>query len=78
MDDEYTDLRRYNPTPQSTGMDMYEHWERDGGRMALLTVSSTPVGMELRPGDVILRRRWGPASEPEMYNRAKNQREGVE
>jgi len=49
------------------GIELFEHWEGD----SLLLISSTTYGMELKPGDTIIRRRWAAAGEPKIYNSAK-------
>lgn len=76
-----TDIRMYplmypehfNPSPDSTGFDLYEHWETTGpDEYNLLAVAATPVAFgPLKPGDWFLRRRWAPVGEPTVYNRAR-------
>ena len=56
-----------NPCPESSGHVMFEHWERHGDTMRLLAVASEPTRMGLATGDVILERRWAPASGPTVY-----------
>ena len=51
------------------GIELFEHW--DGKH--LLLVSSTTYGMELEPGDTIVRRIWAAAGEPKVYNSAKKE-----
>lgn len=63
----------FNPCPDSQGMVLYEHWEEPipgSEEYALLAVAATPVDFALSPGDWVIARRWGPASEPNLYNRA--------
>lgn len=63
----------HNPAPDSTGVTLYEHWEQDGKVMSLLWVSSSPVGMKLKAGDIILCRSWAPSGEPTIYNHARRE-----
>lgn len=66
------DPAEFSPTPTSEGFALWEHWETDSkGQRHLLLVSSSTVGMKLRPGDFILHRSWAPASTPYVYNRAQ-------
>lgn len=68
---ERIDAAEFNPQPTSEGFSLWEHWETDArGKRQLLLVSSSTVGMELRPGDFILHRHWAPASTPIVHNRA--------
>lgn len=70
--DDPTYPEHFNPCPDSYGADLFEHWETTApDEYSLLSIAATPVGMTLRPGDWILRRRWAPASEPTTYNRAR-------
>lgn len=57
-------VKDLNPCPSSAGMLMYEHWEKWEGEWSLLVIASTPENFELAPDDVVVTRRWGPASEP--------------
>ena len=71
----FTYPEHFNPCLDSTGMHLYEHWEEPipgSGEYNLLAVAATPHGMSLEPGDWILQRRWAPASEPELINRARH------
>ena len=63
----------FNPSPDSAGFDLYEHWETIGpDEYALLAVAATPLAFDaLQPGDWYLKRRWAPAGEPVVYNRAR-------
>lgn len=60
----------FNPSRNSTGLVLFEHWERDSkGRPNLLHISSTqPVTLE--PGDVVVRRTWAPAGSPDIISGA--------
>lgn len=64
----------FNPTPTAEGFALWEHWETGkDGRHYLLLVSSSSVGMTLRPGDFILHRAWAPASTPVVHNHARGE-----
>lgn len=60
----------FNPSRNSMGMVLFEHWEQDSrGRPNLLYVSSTqPVTLD--PGDVVVRRPWAPAGLPDIVGGA--------
>lgn len=60
----------FNPSRNSTGLVLFEHWEQDSkGRPSLLYVSSTrPVTLD--PGDVVVRRTWAPAGLPDIVGGA--------
>lgn len=65
---------RFNPAADSSGVDLFEHWEEDrDGKPYLLAVVSDPSSLELQAGDWILRRRWAPAAIPTLHNRAARQ-----
>ena len=68
--DEAIEAAEFNLTPTSKGFTLFEHWEtgKDGKHYPLL-VSSTPINMTLKPGDLVLRRAWAPASTPTLCNR---------
>lgn len=63
----------FNPSPDSIGFDLYEHWQMIGeDEYFMLSVAATPLAFDrLEPGDWILKRRWAPAGEPTVYNRAR-------
>ena len=63
-------LTRFSPCPDSTGEVLFEHWENADGSPALLLAASSPNGMHLQPGDVILRRVWAPAGVATLYDSA--------
>jgi hypothetical protein len=66
----------FNPTPDSQGYVLFEHWEEPipgSEEYNLLAVVSTPADLELDPGDWVLKRRWAPAAEPTIHNRARRQ-----
>ena len=76
MPDILTYPEHFNPSPDSIGFVLYEHWEEPiphSGEYHLLAVVSTPHDIDLKPGDWILKRRWAPAAEPTFYNRARRQ-----
>lgn len=59
----------FNPSRNSIGITLYEHWEQDlRGVPNLLYVSSTPP-RTLDPGDVVLRRTYAPAGAPDVLSR---------
>lgn len=62
----------FNPAPMSEGCDLYEHWDTNGrtGSPYLILITSDPTGIDLKPGDFILRRTWGAAGTPEIVNHA--------
>jgi hypothetical protein len=64
---DYVDV---NPSPDSTGLEMFEHWEKTDRGYYLLDVSSSGPAIPMKPGDIILTRTWAPAGEPSLYNRA--------
>ena len=51
------------------GFELFEHWENDGQN--LLLVTSDPSSIELKPGDVIIRRTWAAAGRATVYNSAR-------
>ena len=63
---------RFNPCPESTGVELFELWEvcADGSQF-LVAIAGTASDWRVRPGDTIVRRRWAPASEPTLYNSAR-------
>ena len=63
----------FNPAPNSFGFDLYEHWETTGpDEYSLLNIAATPLAFDrMKPGDWYLKRRWAPAGEPSVYNRAR-------
>ena len=72
MDADLTYPEHFNPCPDSIGFTLFEHWETTGpDEYSLLSIASTPIDMGLKPGDWIVRRRWAPAAEPRLYNRAR-------
>ncbi len=71
MASEPVNAAEFNPTPESMGFGLWEHWETgEDGKRYLLLVSSSTVGMELKPGDFIMHRAWAPASMPIVHNSA--------
>ena len=54
------------------GFELFEHWENDGQN--LLLVTSDPSSIELKPGDVIVRRTWAAAGRATVYNSARTRR----
>lgn len=65
-----TAAEMFNPSPNSTGLVMFEHWEQDSkGRPSLLHVSST-LPVTLDPEDVVVRRVWAPAGAPDIVGGA--------
>ena len=62
----------FNPTPESEGFTLWEHWETLGdGKKYLLDVSSNTRLMVLKPGDYIVQRTWAPAGKAQPHNRAR-------
>ena len=51
------------------GFELFEHWENDG--RDLLLVTSDPSSIELKPGDVIVRRTWSAVGRETVYNSAR-------
>ena len=50
------------------GTTLFEHWETGrGGKPSLLFIASSPESMGLETGDFILKRRWMPVDEAEVY-----------
>ena len=68
-------MSELTPYTQPVTVDLFEHWERvDRGHAGvgyyLLAVSSTPVGMTLKPGDAIVKRTYMPISPAAVFNEA--------
>ena len=65
-------MTRFNAGFKGQGFVLFEHWENDG--RDLLLVTSDPSSIELRPGDVIVRRTWAAAGRETVYNSARTHR----
>lgn len=62
----------FNPTPESEGFTLWEHWETlSTGKKYLLEVSSSSRPMALKPGDFLVQRTWAPAGKAQLRNRAR-------
>ena len=65
-------MTRFNAGFKGQGFVLFEHWENDG--RDLLLVTSDPSSIELKPGDVIVRRTWAAAGRETVYNSARTNR----
>ena len=65
-------MTRLNAGFKGQGFVLFEHWENDG--RDLLLVTSDPSSIELKPGDVIVRRTWAAAGRETVYNSARTHR----
>lgn len=52
------------------GFALFEHW-KDGGESLLMVTSDRTSLPPLDPGDIIVKRTWAAAGEPEIYNQTK-------